>query len=138
MRFGRRGLGSRCDPGQAALVDKLGKLIRLLASDTPGEAIGAVYAIRRTLASAGLDLRDLARTVEAGGLRKSTAKKRSRPSGDSVDWPAFAARILREHAHELPEKEVDFCNTMSMWDGAPSPKQQKWLKDIAARFARAA
>jgi len=43
---------------------KLGKLIRLLASDKPGEITAAAEAIGRTLQSSGLDFHALANVVE--------------------------------------------------------------------------
>ena len=119
------------------VLAKVAKLIRLLASDKPGEANAAVYAIRRTLAGGGLDLHDLAHLIETAGQIKTAPKVM--PSDETIDWQQFAAYILREHgADELNEKEVTFVYTLSRWDGLPSPKQQKWLRDIAARFARAA
>jgi hypothetical protein len=116
-------------------LSRIGKLIRLLGSDKPGEAIGAVHAIRRTLAGAGLDLHDLARIIESNG---GDLKAVSRMASDSLDWQRLAVRLLREHGDELSEKEAAFVDTMSVWDDMPSPKQQKWLLDIAARIARAA
>jgi hypothetical protein len=115
---------------------KVAKLIRLLASDKPGEALAAISAIRRTLAGAGLDLNDLAHVIETAGEIKTAPKVM--PSDETIDWQQFAACIFREHAAELNEKEVTFVHTLSRWDGLPSLKQQKWLRDIAARFARAA
>jgi hypothetical protein len=43
---------------------RLGKLIRLLASDKPGEVSAAAQAIGRTLQSSGRDFHDLADIVE--------------------------------------------------------------------------
>jgi hypothetical protein len=118
------------------VLAKIAKLIRLLASDKPGEAHAAVYAIRRTLAGAGLDLHDLAHVIETAGEIKTAPKV---TSDETIDWQQLADYILREHgADELNEKEVTFVYTLSRWGGLPSPKQQKWLRDIAARFARAA
>jgi len=45
---------------------RIGQLIRLLSSDQPGEASAAAQALKRTLASAGLDLHELAKVAEVG------------------------------------------------------------------------
>jgi hypothetical protein len=116
----------------ATAFSRIGKLIRLLESDKPGEAIGAVHAIRRTLAGAGLDLHDLAHVIE------TVDEIKIMPSDETTDWRRLAARLLHEHGGELSGKEVDFLSTMSRWRGTPSPRQRKWLDDIAQRFARAA
>ena len=50
-------------PAIVSVAPKLGKLIPLLASDKPGEVLGAVAAIRRTLEREGLDLHDLAKVL---------------------------------------------------------------------------
>jgi hypothetical protein len=118
------------------VLAKVAKLIRLLSSDKPGEALGAISAIRRTLAGAGLDLHDLAHVIETASEIKTAPKVM--PSDETIDWQQFAVRILRHHGAELNEKEVTFVSTMSRWHGLPSRKQQEWLCDIAARFARAA
>lgn len=55
----------------ARIADKLGKMIRMLASDRDGDVIVAVHVIKRTLRSEGLDIHALAeasrsRTAAAG------------------------------------------------------------------------
>jgi hypothetical protein len=45
---------------------RIGQLIRLLSSDHPGEASAAAQALKRTLASAGLDIHELAKVAEVG------------------------------------------------------------------------
>jgi hypothetical protein len=45
---------------------KIGKLLRLLASDRPGEVVAAAGALKRTLEAGGLDLHDLAAAAERG------------------------------------------------------------------------
>ena len=71
---------------------RIGQLIRMLSSDQPGEAGAAALALNRTLASAGLDIHELAKVAEAG-LRisplpveqprraRTTASKARRPGG---------------------------------------------------------
>ena len=43
---------------------RLGKLIRLLSSDQPGEVAAAAGAINRALKTAGIDIHELAAVVE--------------------------------------------------------------------------
>jgi hypothetical protein len=45
---------------------RISQLIRMLSSDQPGEAGAAAQALNRTLASAGLDIHELAKVVETG------------------------------------------------------------------------
>src|SRR2546421_12019518 len=97
-------------------LPEVAKLIRLLSSDKPGEAIGAVHAIRRTLAGAGLDLHDLAHVIETADEIKIM------PSDEMTDWQARAARLRREHGGALSKKEVAFVDTMTMWEGVPMLK----------------
>ena len=40
--------------------DRLGKLLRMLSSDKDGEVLAATAAIKRTLATEGLDIHSLA------------------------------------------------------------------------------
>ena len=44
----------------APITGKLGKMIRMLASDCDGDVIAAARAIKRTLRSEGLDIHALA------------------------------------------------------------------------------
>jgi hypothetical protein len=72
---------------------RIGQLIRMLSSDQPGEAGAAALALNRTLASAGLDIHELARLAETGlrlpvpieqpvkKSRPATTSKARRPDG---------------------------------------------------------
>jgi hypothetical protein len=44
---------------------RLGKMIRLLSSDKPGEVLAAAGAINRAMQSAGMDIHELAEVVES-------------------------------------------------------------------------
>jgi hypothetical protein len=60
---------------------RIGQLIRLLSSDQPGEAAAAAQALNRTLASAGLDIHELAKVAETGlRLPVPTAQPRRLPA----------------------------------------------------------
>jgi hypothetical protein len=56
--------------GDAVMMDptkrRVGQLVRLLSSDKPGEVNAAAAALNRTLATAGLDIHQLADIIEAG------------------------------------------------------------------------
>ena len=56
--------------GLGSVANKLGKLLRLLASDRDGEVVAAAKAITRTLAGADLDIHALAEGVETAADRK--------------------------------------------------------------------
>src|SRR6266536_5304809 len=60
------------DPPSTAPVDpnRIGKLVRLLSSDQPGEAGAAAAALNRTLQASGRDLHYLADLVEAALLKQ--------------------------------------------------------------------
>ena len=54
---------------------KLGDLVRRLASNHDGEIVAAAHAIRRTLTSADLDIHELAACIERPGLSNSEMQK---------------------------------------------------------------
>lgn len=58
-----------------SVAPKLAKLLPLLASDRDGEVLGAVVAIRRTLATAGLDLHDLASAMTVDRAPRSIPER---------------------------------------------------------------
>ena len=60
--------GTRNRSGRCAMTARLGKLIRLLSSDRPGEVVAAAGAINRALQAAGLDIHRLADVVERSPL----------------------------------------------------------------------
>ena len=63
----------------APITGKLGKMIRMLASDCDGDVIAAARAIKRTLRSEGLDIHALAKGIEEpnGGARPRSHRRRS-------------------------------------------------------------
>ena len=54
------------------IAGRLGKLVRLLASDRDGEVVAAVQAIKRTLANVSLDIHALADGIEECNGKKFT------------------------------------------------------------------
>jgi hypothetical protein len=73
-------------------ADKLGKMVRLLASDKDGEVLAAVAAIGRSLLAAGMGFGDLASAMESGFKRpkRSAPAKWTPPEPDRDNWEALA------------------------------------------------
>jgi hypothetical protein len=145
------GDGDRCCPigvSGAAMnvlvpVDKIAKCVRLLGSDQPGEVIAAVFALRRSLEGAGVDLHWLAERIEA---QPSTAKLMPYRPNRVWSWQNNLLACER-HLRSLDPREADFVSTLlkyrilSISDRKyrgyePSPKQISWLSAIAARLRR--
>jgi hypothetical protein len=138
---------------------RLGTLVRLLASPSDGEALAAARAIVRTLKSTGMDIHALAERVEnvnggklsevemrkiyaAGfeaGMRKVENEQHGADDFHNVDgtpnWNEIALYCQRNNAR-LRENERQFVNDMAsrtVWR-EPSPKQEKWLRSIFFRL----
>jgi hypothetical protein len=111
----------------APIAPRLAKLVALLSSDKDGEVLGAVEAMRRLLATVDSDFHDLARAL-AGEA----------PADD--DWRQLIGRLLEE-ADRLSDRDYDFLLSMRRHIALgrePSPRQQKWLRDIEAKLAEVA
>jgi hypothetical protein len=83
----------------AVVAPRLGQLIRLLASDKDGEVLATVYALRRVLSNAGLDLHDLADNITTVALAKREAEPR--PDGPR---PHCLSRCRGQAALQPPER----------------------------------
>jgi hypothetical protein len=121
-------------------VDKIGKCIRLLASDKPGEIVAAAHALQRTLAGAGVDLHWLAARVEANATHVSHFNRTSSQTGYEVHAWREHLKLCAARIDALAEREQDFIASLvssTQWRD-PTAKQQLWLADIAARLRRAA
>jgi hypothetical protein len=103
------------------VVPRIGKLIPRLASEHDGEVIATVRAIERTLKAAGRDWHDLANAIQP----------------ISTDWRS-AARFCASHQHRLSAREVDFIVSIARQNRELTEKQERWLRDIAARLRAAA
>jgi hypothetical protein len=103
------------------VVPRIGKLIPRLASEHDGEVIATVRAIERTLKAAGRDWHDLANALQR----------------ISTDWRSVA-RFCASHQHRLSTREVDFIVTIARQNRELTEKQERWLRDIAARLRAAA
>lgn len=118
-------------------LDRLGKLIRLLASDVDSEALGACRALHRCLAEAGADFHHLAGVVEDGWRDPLPAVVDITPE-QRPDWQLFAAELLKYPHLLLGDRELDFLHNMARSRYAPTAAQEKWMNDINARRSRAA
>lgn len=100
-------------------VGKVGKLIRLLASDKPGEVVAAASALQRTLQASGRDLHDVADIVEAG-LRPAAQPPRAACWGPPLpsphDWVSMSW-YLHYHRHQLRSDQAEFVADMLLGQG---------------------
>jgi hypothetical protein len=123
------------------LAAKLGKPIRLLASDSKGEAFAALCAIARLLESHGYNFHTLAEHVENGGGLSDDDKKKIRSeiqtartigyaegvkaaearqhgtgafrnTDGKLEWTEIALYCQREK-HRLPDKHHEFVDDMA-------------------------
>jgi hypothetical protein len=115
----------------------------LLISDIDGEVLAARAALRRVLASAGLDPHHVVDAYERGTKSLGSANGQSAHSdhpddhdraGDdrSAIWFAFHRR------HSLTPRDRQFIERLTEWRGPLSTKQRKWLADICDKLAEAA
>jgi hypothetical protein len=83
---------------------RIGQLIRMLSSDQPGEAGAAAQALTRTLASAGLDIHELAKVAETGLRLPVPVERRPRP-------PATTNQARRPGGPPLAMDQRIVCDT---------------------------
>jgi hypothetical protein len=141
------------------IANKLGKALRMLASDRDGDVIAAARAIGRLLRNEGLDIHALAEGIEkpnGGVLTEAEMKKLYNAGYDAglcaaenkhhgpndfanVDgtpcWHEIAL-FCQQHGDHLRDKEREFINDMAsrtVWC-EPTEKQAKWLKSIFYRL----
>ena len=111
----------------ADIAPMIAKLLRLLASDKPGELVASVHALRRVLGSANLDLHDLANVVEFAARREAP----------QVASATADVREMIKCCHEcsdlLSEKELAFVRSMAKWRGEPTKRQMAWLSSLYER-----
>jgi hypothetical protein len=142
------------------LAVKLAKPIRLLASNSKGEAFAALCAIARLLETYGQGFHDLADHVENGGLTEkykqevrtevenaraaayaegvaaAEAKQHGtgafRNTDGTLDWKEVALFVQRQK-HRLPDKHHEFINDMAsrtVWDREPTQKQHQYMHSL--------
>jgi hypothetical protein len=104
---------------------KVGKLLRLLGSDKPGEVLAAVTALKRTLESASLDVHDLAAIVEAG-LRPAQQRPSWGPPEPAADNWQSMAWFCRHHRHHLPEHHREFIEDLLLGRAQHQGRVTQW------------
>ena len=70
--------------------DRLGKLLRMLSSDKDGEVLAATAAIKRTLATEGLDIHSLADVLCQPAPRAEKAQRATHDTPDTTNWHGVA------------------------------------------------
>jgi hypothetical protein len=112
--------------------DKLGKLLRLLSSDKDGEVLAATAAIKRTLATEGLDIHGLADALCRPALRAEAKAQRApntdRTGNEDTDWHSVACEC--EAYGAFPNlREQKFVTDMVAWTqrATPTERQKDWL-----------
>jgi hypothetical protein len=105
----------------ADIAPTVGKLLRLLGSDRPGEVVAAVRALRRVLRSADRDLHDLANAIEIATHRGALH--------DNDDALGMIRRCYR-HADHLSSPELKFIHAMAKLCCGPPPPQLRRLRAI--------
>jgi len=147
---------------EPTVIDKLGKLLRLLGSNRDGEILGTVAALQRTLQGAGADWHDLAenigkvngakfteedaKEIYAAGVQdgRSAAEAERGVGFHNVDdegppWHAIAQECAQHLDQLRDERERQFVQDMvrrTVHRGRLSEKQAKWLRDIYTRVRR--
>lgn len=142
------------------LPDKIDPLIRRLSTESDGETVACVRAISRVLASAGLTFHDLADRLKdqsvpnpysdpyayayaaaaAGARARQERAKRATAEpviGDYATWLEAVEWLQAEHGTKLREREAEFVQSLIESLPrymTPTEKQEKWLRDILARF----
>jgi hypothetical protein len=119
---------ARALPGAAAVTVRLGKLIRLLSSNQPGEVAAAAAAIVRHLQVAGKDIHEFADAAERG-LQTPDNDKQQQPWRELRAWCA-------DRSEFLSERELEFVQSLARWRGYPTPKQMDWLHVIEQNIKR--
>lgn len=120
---------------------RLGKLVRLLASDKPGEVTAAVAAINRALRSAGLDIHALAEIVDRSPIVPRQSPDSPTATSDDNERPWRNIRSwCADHDEFLTDRECEFISSLAHWRGRPTEKQMNWLllieQKIRARQSR--
>jgi hypothetical protein len=99
---------SNATPQKKIDTDKVGKLVRLLASDKEGEVLAAVAALKRTLGAGGADINDMADAVETGFKPKRQQPTRWTPPAPDPDYWESLAWYAHFHRHHLATSDKDY------------------------------
>jgi hypothetical protein len=107
----------------ASCNPRLSKLLPRLASNHDGEVVATARAIERVLRASGHDWHDLAAAVAPPIA----------PDESPLNWRTLCRFCAGQHSRLRP-RDLDFIVSLSQRRGDPTPKQLKWLQDIAARL----
>jgi hypothetical protein len=127
-------------------VDKLAKLLRLLASNHDGEVLGAVGALKRALAAGGSDINEMAAAIAAGLTPGAPAKPQQQPTRwvppapDTTYWESMAwwAHFYRQHLSTTDRDYVHGTLLGENFDcGRADAHMMRRLRDIVAKVKAA-
>jgi hypothetical protein len=115
-------------------VGRVGRLIRMLASDSDGECLAAARALGRALAAQDLSFHDLGdcadRLLAPVIYRRETEPKRQ-PEPGPADRKTVAQWLL-DHGR-LSAKERVFVASLLKWRAVLTQKQGAWFEEICDR-----
>jgi hypothetical protein len=113
---------------------KIAKLLRLaLIAGMDGEILAAVSALKRSLASAGLDAHYVVDAFERGASPSAPSI-----SPDVAGDDRSSIRWCWHHRDRLTRKEAAFIESLTRWRGTISERQRVWLRDICDKLAEVA
>jgi hypothetical protein len=139
------------------LEEKIAALVRLLASDSDGEVVAAVHALRRTLESAGTDINGLANGIENLGKNAEVSKDQMKKIWDAAvqhtedrlhgaedfastdgkpTWQSVAL-FCQRNKHRLDAKHHDFIDKVAaqtVYDREPTERMHKYLFSLFLRL----
>jgi hypothetical protein len=107
-------------------LDKVAKLIPLLASDKEGEVLGAVAAIRRVLAAGGMDLHDVAKLVLGTPVTVNVygSSAGATPQGENASfWEAY--KKYQERGPFDPQDHDIWGKRKKKYEGYKEPEPDK-------------
>jgi DNA-binding transcriptional LysR family regulator len=105
----------------------------LLISDQDGEVLAARAALKRVLASIGLDPHHIVDCYERGAQPDTPSVSPDTQGDDrSLIWFAWHRR------DRLTPRDRQFIERLTEWRGPLSTKQRKWLGDILDKLSEAA
>ena len=121
---------------------RIGKLVRLMASDNDAEVLAAAHAIERSLLAANLTLHDLAQLIDGKPTVKEYPKQAPHPDGpapweDAAPFEFICDQLLDSTV--LSPREREFIGSIlrqsKRYAGFKlSEKQQRWFNAITERY----
>jgi hypothetical protein len=134
-------------PLPPAVREKLGKLVPMLSSNQDGERVGAVAAIERVLKSAGLDWHDFTGWVTAPPPAAPPPSPPREPRPDNSEDELGISMLDHElvslvealrASRRFTARSEEFLDSLleraSRFDVVRlSPKQKRWLEDLALK-----